>query len=616
MIHNCGMSIANPINRENRQSVILVATAGQTVFSISDFKIWDEVDVQLWRSLSGTSDWGELTSGFTVTKQSSQIYDNFIVTLDAGASAGDRFIFVSRRLHERLGDVTQGGTINSIALERELDRLVTIQQETRRDIGQTLRMPFGASGSFIMPEFDDGTGPIWDLAGQRFVKGPSQADIAAANIYAQQAMASKNDAAVSAAQAAVLLAEFSTHYIGAFDTDPVTDGAGNPLIGGALYFNNISAILKYWNGTSWVNFTSDVADNSITNVKMADNAINTAEIVDGAVTTLKLADSAATTAKIANDAITSLKVVDGAITTDKIADTVYSLPADPSIDLREGMDAIYGAGLWSYRTGVGVGSDAGPAFDYCLDLLRTRYGRGEVRVSGAGPILVTTPITPAKLSGNVIRGISSQACQVYYNSNTGALFRFDGAGGYTGGGIHGITLFLDDGFGSSLATGVHLQGDATSQPDQFEISDLYINTIGTSYWYRGLSLNGTARTSPQGIRVGHIKNIQIFKCHNIGAILFNAVQWTGSGIGVYAGIGSGQDFYIGGGGATLTNSTQLYFDGISARFLNLTNCSDVFLSGKVSQVQTAISCNNYDISMRVNTPKSGLIGPNGRYFEF
>lgn len=86
-----------------------------------------------------------------------------------------------------------------------------------------------------------------------------------------------------------------------------TSTPGSPGIQARIYYAT-DENKHYWDtGTSWVGIgtlspgsvgTTELADNSVTNPKMADNAIGTAELIDGSVTTPKLADGAVTTAKV------------------------------------------------------------------------------------------------------------------------------------------------------------------------------------------------------------------------------------------------------------------------------------------------------------------------------
>jgi len=66
--------------------------------------------------------------------------------------------------------------------------------------------------------------------------------------------------------------------------------------------------------------TNSIADNSVTNAKMADNAIGTVEIIANAVTTAKILDSNVTAAKLATNSVQTAKIVDLNVTTAKIAD--------------------------------------------------------------------------------------------------------------------------------------------------------------------------------------------------------------------------------------------------------------------------------------------------------
>ena len=54
--------------------------------------------------------------------------------------------------------------------------------------------------------------------------------------------------------------------------------------------------------------TAQIADDAVTNAKVADDAVNTAQIVDDAVTNAKVADDAVNTAQIVNDAVSASKL--------------------------------------------------------------------------------------------------------------------------------------------------------------------------------------------------------------------------------------------------------------------------------------------------------------------
>ena len=276
------------------------------------------------------------------------------------------------------------------------------------------------------------------------------------------------------------------------------------------------------------------------------------------------------------------------------------------------LDARHGAGNWTQRTGVGQGTDIGPALGDALDDLRATYGRGSV-VIPPGTWLMTAPPSAAQYSGNFIDGLGSQASKIVFNAAAGSPFSFSGAGGYTGGGVRGIGLLLEDGYPSSTAQMIRLAGDATYQPDQMEFRDLYMSALGNSYWYDGLYAFGNARTSPQGIRVMDFSNVQVFRCRNTGVYLSNVVQCAMRNIGVYAGQGTGNNFYITGGGAALSNSNQIHIDGLAvAGELNMTNCTRWHVSGSVGSVGAAASANYGDLCVVKSGTFGGAFGANTR----
>lgn len=284
-----------------------------------------------------------------------------------------------------------------------------------------------------------------------------------------------------------------------------------------------------------------------------------------------------------------------------------------SLNLSSLMDEVYGAGNWSKRTGPGVGSDVSPAMTLGCQKLRQSCGRGEI-VIPPGSWLMNSGISPVDLSGITIRGYGSMASLLFYNKGTGIALHWSGHSGYTGGGIHGIGLQLEGGFGNSAATAILLQGDATYQPDQFSASDIYCTAQGDSYWYAGFKAYGNARTSPQGVRVADIRNVQIFRCHSTAWYLSNIVQWTMQNIGAYVGAPNsiGCNFYLAGGGTASTNSTQVSISGLACYELNLTNAWSFDMSGKCQTVATNQSATDGDLRFR----GASLVGQRGTNVSF
>lgn len=242
------------------------------------------------------------------------------------------------------------------------------------------------------------------------------------------------------------------------------------------------------------------------------------------------------------------------------------------------MDQQYGAGQWTQRTGVGQGTDIGPALQLGLQALRVQgSGRGKIKIDSGG-WLMTIPPGPALLSGNYLEGEGSQASVIFYNQPSSAAFWFSGAGGYTGGGLRGLGVVLERGMGASNAYGILLQGDAVFQPDQTEFEDIYLTAQNNDYWFTGFEAYGNARVSPQGIRIAKLENVQVFNCRNAGFYLSNVVGWTLNGIGAFVGAGGGNNIYVTGGGSGPTNSVHVQGENVIGTLV-VNNCSDVVLNG-------------------------------------
>jgi hypothetical protein len=291
---------------------------------------------------------------------------------------------------------------------------------------------------------------------------------------------------------------------------------------------------------------------------------------------------------------------------------LWAQPRAPIADLRDFLDKRHGDGAWTYRTTAGTGTDCKPALDDALDALRARYGRAKLLLPPTGLFRFTSGITAAKLSGIKLEGLGSQASKVVFDADSGTLFDFTGAGAYTAGGVAGIGGFLEEGHASSTAEIVRLDGDATNQPDQFSIEDLYFSRFGTSQWGNGLVINGMDRTSPQGVRIGTIRNFQAFCCRLAGIQIYNAVGWTLENVGVYSGSGAGNDVTIGGGGASNTNTVGLDIRGlVCSGQLSLSNATSVTIFGKAGSVVAASSFDYHAGVVVSGSALSGALGPKG-----
>lgn len=69
---------------------------------------------------------------------------------------------------------------------------------------------------------------------------------------------------------------------------------------------------------------SPIADGSVTEVKLADDAVTTVKILNGSITSDKIQDAAVTDAKLADNAVVTSKILDGAVTDAKIDEVSWS----------------------------------------------------------------------------------------------------------------------------------------------------------------------------------------------------------------------------------------------------------------------------------------------------
>lgn len=128
------MSVARPITRNGR-SVSLEAAPGQTLFALPGVHVWDAADLAVYLRPHGVARWTRSTTGWTPAVVAGAGSVTFADPPRAIGSAIRMFVRVeSRRVDERIDDVTRSGRVRSEPIEATFDRKATIDQELRRDI--------------------------------------------------------------------------------------------------------------------------------------------------------------------------------------------------------------------------------------------------------------------------------------------------------------------------------------------------------------------------------------------------------------------------------------------------------------------------------------------------
>ena len=82
----------------------------------------------------------------------------------------------------------------------------------------------------------------------------SNASSSASSASSSASTATSAQTAAEAARDATLTAydNFDDRYLGSKTSDPTLDNDGNALVGGALYFNSVSGVMKVYTGSAWV----------------------------------------------------------------------------------------------------------------------------------------------------------------------------------------------------------------------------------------------------------------------------------------------------------------------------------------------------------------------------
>lgn len=187
-----------PLPRELRQTSVLQGDGRDpATYGPFLFKIFDPVDVSASVRIAG-GEWAD--AAVTVTRTTADALSFFTVTFPQVLTPADSFVVAGGRLHERSTDLTRGGALQTLEMEKEFSKIGVVLQEARRDIGRALKPPFGVS-------IGEGHVPIIDAAGNA-IEGPSADDIADAQGHAEDAIGAQaaaeaaRDIAIAAASAA------------------------------------------------------------------------------------------------------------------------------------------------------------------------------------------------------------------------------------------------------------------------------------------------------------------------------------------------------------------------------------------------------------------------------
>lgn len=140
-----------------------VATAGQTVFTFN-FRVFGNTDVKVYQTPAGVDfdDATYLITAYTMTPNADQdASQGGVVTLDSGATLGDRITIISDVSETRSTDYKDGGVFDPDLVDNDMDRSLSIAKQAKEAIRLAPRFnesAHGASG-IQLPELTPNT--IW-----------------------------------------------------------------------------------------------------------------------------------------------------------------------------------------------------------------------------------------------------------------------------------------------------------------------------------------------------------------------------------------------------------------------------------------------------------------------
>lgn len=138
-----------PVPRSTRQTDILVGNGGKVYGPFDGLQIFDNEDVVVYSR--ATTDVPFSAVPVTVAKVSGLSFDFFTIEFAENVPATTQFVVSSERVAERSAGVKKGTQLDMTALEKELSKIATTDQELRRDVDRAVKADFGAAEQTLPP---------------------------------------------------------------------------------------------------------------------------------------------------------------------------------------------------------------------------------------------------------------------------------------------------------------------------------------------------------------------------------------------------------------------------------------------------------------------------------
>lgn len=233
-----------------------------------------------------------------------------------------------------------------------------------------------------------------------------------------------------------------------------------------------------------------------------------------------------------------------------------------------------GGEAWRY---TGVSGDNKAAFDeFLADAVAAGVKR--VRIGSGRFEFASKPTIPASMW---LDGEGSRVTQLV-RAYSGDFIEFGAAAGF-GGGLQGVSL--QAGAGTSGGGGLLVKAAAAHSPDYAAFSDLVITNDqqgGGGTWAFPLVVDGSLRSSPQGVRDLHFNNVNLFAGTSGALSVVNGVGVNFIGLGTYPAGGTSGNVYVNGGSNTVN-----FFGANVQGELNLSNLQKLIFFGHLISMNTA-----------------------------
>ena len=132
------------------------ATASQTVFSF-DFRVFADTDVTVYQTASGSAfnDASDIITAYSVSRNANQDSSpGGSITLNTGATVGDRITIVSAIPESRTTDYQVGGAFDPDTVDDDMDRILSVAKQASAKAGRAMLAPASEqnAGDLALPD--------------------------------------------------------------------------------------------------------------------------------------------------------------------------------------------------------------------------------------------------------------------------------------------------------------------------------------------------------------------------------------------------------------------------------------------------------------------------------